>query len=505
MRLLLRSAAVLFAMLIALPIAHADPVGTHVYVTPFGGWTHLDGNFRTPGGYTLADGLNVGGRLGLQWRPWLALEVAGGYSPVDEETPTASLRATFTHASGNFVYSPWAGRFLGPYLFLGGGAARISYGDRPGVVGPALGTAGATYDQNFTMGTLDFGGGVKFWLTDALGLRLEGRRLHHMVIGGGITLALGAKPRDTDRDGVPDRKDKCPDTPLGAKVDANGCPLDSDGDKVFDGLDQCEGTPAGCQVDARGCPIDTDGDGVCDGVDACADTPKGATVDAKGCPADSDGDGVFDGLDQCPATPKGATVDAKGCPTDSDGDGVFDGLDQCPGTAPGLKVDPQGCPIEVSDRETELLDTGMIRLEDVHFETAKADILPIDMPRLDVVGQVLSKWPELKIEIGGHTDARGSRPYNQRLSQARARSVLDYLVKKFPDLKPDQFTAKGYGEDRPIAPNNGEPNWSRNRRVEFVVQNKEVLKKERERRRLLKVGEPAVPETLITAPPDTTR
>jgi OOP family OmpA-OmpF porin len=90
-------------------------------------------------------------------------------------------------------------------------------------------------------------------------------------------------------------------------------PKDSDGDGVTDDLDKCPGTPKGVKVDANGCPLDSDGDGVPDYLDKCPDTPKGAPVDAKGCPLDSDGDGVFDYLDKCPGTPKGVIVDDKGC------------------------------------------------------------------------------------------------------------------------------------------------------------------------------------------------
>jgi OOP family OmpA-OmpF porin len=97
-------------------------------------------------------------------------------------------------------------------------------------------------------------------------------------------------------------------------------------------------------VDANGCPIDSDKDGVCDGLDRCPDTPAGVKVDAKGCPLDSDGDGVPDDLDKCPDTPKGCIVDKDGCPVDSDGDGVCDGLDKCPDTPKGVPVDETGCP-----------------------------------------------------------------------------------------------------------------------------------------------------------------
>jgi OmpA-OmpF porin, OOP family len=61
--------------------------------------------------------------------------------------------------------------------------------------------------------------------------------------------------KDSDNDGVPDSKDKCPDTPAGVKVDANGCPLDSDNDGVPDYLDKCPDTPAGATVNADGCVI----------------------------------------------------------------------------------------------------------------------------------------------------------------------------------------------------------------------------------------------------------
>ena len=64
-------------------------------------------------------------------------------------------------------------------------------------------------------------------------------------------------PGDSDHDGVPDNTDKCPNTPAGVKVDANGCPLalDSDGDGVLDSLDKCPDTPKGTPVDKEGCPL----------------------------------------------------------------------------------------------------------------------------------------------------------------------------------------------------------------------------------------------------------
>jgi outer membrane protein OmpA-like peptidoglycan-associated protein/opacity protein-like surface antigen len=497
---------VALAAVFAAAVAVAEPIGPHWQFTPFGGYTIFDAKLRFPGSNRpLTDQLHVGGRLGYQTRHWLGLEAAAGFTPTTEDLVTNGQDYDWMHASGNLMVSPGRGRWGNPFAFVGGGWTQLK---------PAAGDKRST-------GTIEFGAGLMMWMTDEVGLRLEARdvsfkpletatgqtNFHNVVIGAGLTFALGAKPRDTDGDGVPDRKDKCPDTPKGATVDANGCPHDSDGDGVLDGLDKCPNTPKGCKVDANGCPIDSDGDGVCDGVDQCADTPRGATVDATGCPHDSDGDGVLDGLDKCPNTPKGCKVDENGCPIDSDGDGVCDGLDQCPDTPKGTAVDSVGCPVtppEVQQRETELLNTGLIRLQDVKFETAKADILPESRHALDVVGEVLSKWPQLKIEIGGHCDSRGSAAYNLALSRRRVDSVRKYLLQGFPKLEATQFTTKGYGESRPLVPNTSPENMAQNRRVEFVVLNKEVLEQERQKR-LPPPPPPAPPAPPGGAPPDTSQ
>jgi len=303
----------------------------------------------------------------------------------------------------------------------------------------------------------------------------------------------GAPPPDSDGDGVPDRRDKCPDTPHGATVDKSGCPTDTDGDGVFDGIDQCPDTPKGHKVDAKGCSQDTDGDGVNDGPDTCPNTPKGATVDAKGCPSDADGDGVYDGLDQCPDTPKGAKVDSKGCPMDSDGDGISDGIDQCPNTPKGATVDPKGCPMDAdadgvpdgldkcpdSPKGTPVDPMGCtikaaplftpekqsLVLEGVNFATNKAELTAESSAALDRIAASLRDWPEVKVEVGGHTDSSGDATHNLRLSGARAKAVVEYLVNKGIDAS--RITAKAYGEGSPIADNNTAEGKAKNRRVEL--------------------------------------
>ncbi len=260
------------------------------------------------------------------------------------------------------------------------------------------------------------------------------------------------------------------------------CP-DSDGDGVIDSEDRCPGTPCGAIVDDFGCPKDSDGDGVYDGIDKCPDTPKGAKVDKKGCPLDSDGDGVYDGIDKCPDTPKGAKVDKRGCPSDADGDGVFDGIDICPNTPKGVEVDKKGCPVETTEKEKEFLDSGMIRESNILFELGKADLKPESKKVLDEIGKILVQWPDLKIEIGGHTDNQGAEDFNQKLSEERAAAVLAYLRDSFPKINAENFAAKGYGEAKPVASNDTKEGRAQNRRVEFRCLNLEELRREMDRRR----------------------
>ena len=222
----------------------------------------------------------------------------------------------------------------------------------------------------------------------------------------------------------------------------------------------------GALVDTVGCPSDEDIDGVFDGIDQCAATPQGTMVDQLGCPRDDDGDGVFNDLDECPNTPPNTEVNERGCvpDVDTDGDGVFDRLDRCPNTAPGTNVDPVGCPVlfvidEATERATPLV------LQGVNFASGSSNLTPDSYGVLDLVAASLLGNPEVRVEIGGHTDATGSRAVNQRISTARAESVRAYLAQQGVAL--DRMEARGYGPDQPIATNSTRTGRSQNRRVEL--------------------------------------
>lgn len=148
---------------------------------------------------------------------------------------------------------------------------------------------------------------------------------------------------DTDGDGIPDNYDACPE--IAGKPELNGCP-DRDGDGVADKDDKCPDVPG--KIELYGC-LDQDGDGVIDIEDACPDE-KGMAIFA-GCP-DKDGDSVPDKYDICPEL--AGTIALNGCP-DEDGDGVADKDDDCPDIAG--KIEFNGCPDRDGDGVIDSADS----------------------------------------------------------------------------------------------------------------------------------------------------
>ncbi|OPY87971.1 MAG: Outer membrane porin F precursor [Smithella sp. PtaU1.Bin162] len=203
--------------------------------------------------------------------------------------------------------------------------------------------------------------------------------------------------------------------------------------------------------------------------------------------ADADKDGVPDNLDKCPDTPAGVAVDKDGCPFDSDRDGVYDYVDKCPDTPVGVTVDKDGCPkqvarpvarpvvppvveeskVQAAQAAPEIVEKGRATLK-VLFATNKDVIQKSCFKEIDSLAAVMNKYPDLKVTIEGHTDDVGSAAYNKKLSQKRAEAVKKYLVnKKGIDAK--RLTAKGFGEEKPIASNKTKEGRQKNRRVEAAV------------------------------------
>ena len=244
------------------------------------------------------------------------------------------------------------------------------------------------------------------------------------------------KTKDSDMDGVSDKKDKCPDTPAGVAVDANGCPLDTDGDGVPDHLDDCP-------------------------------TVAGLTS-LKGCP-DTDGDGVPDKDDKCPDTPKGWKVDASGCPIDTDKDGLFDEEDDCP-TVAGPKEN-KGCPVkEVEKKEITIdqIEIQNIQATPIHFLSDKSYVTDYSKGILDKLIKTLNENKDYNVNIFGHTDSQGSDGYNINLAKERIESTIKYLESK--GISANRIIhQKAFGKAKPIASNKTPEGRLQNRRVEFEI------------------------------------
>ncbi len=108
---------------------------------------------------------------------------------------------------------------------------------------------------------------------------------------------------------------------------------------------------------------------------------------------------------------------------------------------------------------------GSITVNNIFFEYNKSDLRPESYSELDRLVELLKEYPNVKVEISGHTDSDGSDSYNKRLSQSRAQSVVNYLIKK--GINKNNLIAIGYGESKPIADNKTDEGKAKNRRVEF--------------------------------------
>jgi outer membrane protein OmpA-like peptidoglycan-associated protein len=214
---------------------------------------------------------------------------------------------------------------------------------------------------------------------------------------------------------------------------------------------------------------DRDGDGIPDDIDQCPDVPedKDGFEDEDGCPDfDNDKDGIYDAQDQCPNEPedRDGFQDQDGCPDDdNDKDGIPDKVDACPNqpeTFNGYK-DQDGCP----DEKPQEIRQALI-LKGVNFKLASAELLEESYYVLEKVYNSLEAYPNVKVEIQGHTDSQGNDQYNMALSYDRAQSVRNYLIMR--GISASRLVARGYGKTKPIASNNTEDGRAQNRRVEVV-------------------------------------
>jgi len=314
---------------------------------------------------------------------------------------------------------------------------------------------GYTWVRDIGAGTLNGGIGANVWFNDNIGLTYQTNYKHsfedyllshfqHML---GLSIKFGGA--DTDKDGIYDKDDACPEVP-GLEA-FNGCP-DSDGDGIEDSKDACPNEAGPKEL--NGCP-DADGDGIPDKDDACPNEAGLAAL--AGCP-DADGDGIADKDDQCPN--EAGPAENNGCPwPDRDGDGVIDKDDLCP-DLPGV-VANKGCPELTEAVRKSLNDYAKTIL----FDTGKATIKERSAEVLENIVAILEEYSYARFSIDGHTDSVGSDALNQKLSEERAYSVMNYLIEN--GIASNRLEATGYGETRPLADNGTASGRKTNRRVEI--------------------------------------
>ena len=307
--------------------------------------------------------------------------------------------------------------------------------------------------------TLNGGAGVNIPLSETVSIKVSTNYKHafndmqslkaHFQHNVGVAVNFGGK--DSDRDGVYDQYDDCPNQP--GLPAFNGCP-DNDGDGIENSKDACPDV-AGL-AEFGGCP-DSDGDGVPDTQDACVN--EAGSKEMNGCP-DSDGDGVSDNIDTC--SDLAGPAANNGCPwPDTDGDGVLDKDDKCPNTE-GLTT-YNGCPVPTKEIMEQLNAVGAM----IPFQLNKAELGSRVKDMLGDVLGVMNNYPKIPFMIEGHTDSSGPKAFNQKLSEMRAMSVKEYLVDN--GITSSRLMTVGYGEDKPADSNSTRKGRIKNRRVEFKV------------------------------------
>ena len=144
-------------------------------------------------------------------------------------------------------------------------------------------------------------------------------------------------------------------------------------------------------------------------------------------------------------------------PPDRDADGVVDALDTCPDTVAGAKVGPDGC----------VREEQVVVLPNIEFAYASAELTATGKTTLGMVVRFLKDQPEIRLDVWGHTDAQGEDAYNQRLSDARAAAVAEFLISTGVDRA--RLSSAGFGESKPVATNATLAGRARNRRVELNI------------------------------------
>lgn len=249
--------------------------------------TPLIGGYVFDGSDTLDSTYVLGLRAGYNFTKNIGIEALYDYAAETDAKSGPMTDISMQRFGGQALYHFFPDNALVPYLAAGYSGVKL---DGNGI-------------NNATHGAFDYGVGAKYFVTDDIALRGDLRHIIYRYDSGtynDMEYTLGAyfqfggtkqamKPvASTPAPTEEPVKEVAAPAPVQEQVMAAVAPVpappvDSDGDGVIDTLDKCPGTPAGVTVDAQGCPVDSDKDGVADYLDKCPTTPLGTSVDAKGC------------------------------------------------------------------------------------------------------------------------------------------------------------------------------------------------------------------------------
>ena len=330
-----------------------------------------------------------------------------------------------------------------PYLYAGYGLSNFGNSDI------SLGSKNTSYGPTFGAG-IDFQVSKNIALNTGVSYKTLNEKnaysnLQHVV---GIKFNFGKG--DSDGDGVPDKKDSCPDHP--GLIELNGCP-DSDGDGVIDDMDLCPNIYG--SISMKGCQ-DSDGDGISDINDPC---PKKAGINGSACP-DSDGDGLDDNIDNCP-NEFGPSSNG-GCKlSDMDNDGIPNTDDMCPNEA-GLPL-LRGCPT-IPNLLSDFLDS----YSEFFFDFDSYLLNQKQKENILDLSKILNVYNYIKIGIDGHASIEGESDYNLLLSNKRSSSIKDYLTQN--GINESRIKINSYGEERPAYSNTPISERIKNRRAVISVE-----------------------------------
>jgi len=454
------------------------------------------------------------GRLFLRFEFFtevIEAEVGGGFGRLaGVDTDNHNWWTYIIPLDFRFLISPFEMDVWNPYLYGGAGGLYFNNDRMPSVVSPqetkekgwtVMFPVGAGFEVSLSDALiLDFSGGYTFTRTDDLNgynnkdvpgtdQAYDG----YYSVGIGLAFVNGYGGSDNDRDGLIKREElelgtdpENPDTDNDGLNDGEEVnnyktdPLiaDSDVDNLKDGeeVNTYKTNPLNADSDSdqlndgeelityRTNPLDADTDD--DTIDDGKEVSKYKTDPLK---ADSDDDTLLDGdeINTYKTDPLNA---------DTDGEGLRDGEEINKFRTDPLNPDTDGGTVDdltELNRGTDPLDPEddvvkmdvPIVLEGITFETGKSDITPESAVVLQAALKTLTTYPDIIVEISGHTDNVGSNSSNQSLSQRRADSVRFWLISNGVD--PDRIIAKGYGEEFPRVPNDTPDNKRMNRRIEF--------------------------------------